>query len=101
MVHTAVGATAARETASPFQGPTEPAPHNDTQASPALLLESHFPLVVGIVNEMLRHLPSWVDRDCLVQSGVVVLLDAAQRYDTRRAVRFRTYATYRIKGEII
>src|SRR5205085_3156577 len=65
------------------------------------LFTNRFPLVVGIVNEMMRRLPPWVDRDCLVQSGVVGLLDAAQRYDARRAIRFSTYAAYRIRGEII
>src|SRR5438067_10062096 len=101
MGHTTVGATAARETASPFQGQPEPAPHDDMQASPAQLFEHHFPLVRSIVSELMRRLPPRIDRDCLVQSGVVGLLDAAQRYDARRALRFSTYAVYRIKCERI
>ena len=37
----------------------------------------------------------------LIQSGMVGLLDALQRYDERRGVAFQTYARYRIHGEII
>ncbi len=101
MIHTAVEANAANKTKSMSQEKTEQAPDNDAQESQALFFESHFPLVLAIANEMLHRLPPWMDRASLVQSGVVGLLDAARRYDARRAIRFRTYAAYRIKGEII
>lgn len=65
------------------------------------LVESHIPLVREIATRISRTLPPWVDVDSLVQSGTVGLLDAARRYDAERGVQFRTYAGYRIRGEII
>ncbi len=101
MVHTTVSATAASRTGSALPEHTEPSTSQAAEGSQETVFTTHFPLVVGIVNEMMHRLPPWVDRDCLVQSGVIGLLDAAQRYDAQRAIRFRTYAAYRIKGEII
>ncbi len=101
MVHTTVSATAASRTGSALPAYTEPSTSQATDSPQETLLTNHFSLVVGIVNEMMHRLPPWLERDCLVQAGVVGLLDAAQRYDARRAIRFRTYAAYRIKGEII
>jgi len=65
------------------------------------LVESHIPLVRDIATRISRTLPPWIDLDSLIQSGVVGLLDAARRYNDKRGVQFRTYAAYRIRGEII
>ncbi|MGE0679569.1 MAG: FliA/WhiG family RNA polymerase sigma factor [Candidatus Binatia bacterium] len=75
-------------------------PSNTLQAWETLV-ESHIPLVREIAARVSRTLPPWVDLESLIQSGVVGLLDAARRYDAKRGVQFRTYAGYRIRGEII
>ncbi len=37
----------------------------------------------------------------MIQAGMLGLLDAAQRYDTRQGASFETYATLRIRGAMI
>jgi len=46
-------------------------------------------------------LPSHIDVDDLISSGVVGLLDAFDRYDASRDIKFRTYADFRIRGAML
>jgi len=46
-------------------------------------------------------LPSYIELDDLVSSGVVGLLDAFDRYDASRDIKFRTYADFRIRGAML
>lgn len=71
------------------------------QAAMEMLVESHMPLVREIAARISRTLPPWIDLESLIQSGIVGLLDAARRYNAAQGVQFRTYAGYRIRGEII
>jgi RNA polymerase sigma factor for flagellar operon FliA len=41
-----------------------------------------------------------LEKTDLVQFGIIGLLDAIERYDSRRSVQFQTYAVSRIKGTI-
>ena len=45
-------------------------------------------------------LPSSVDPGDLVSSGVLGLIDAIERFDPQRGVKFETFATPRIRGAI-
>ncbi|MBC7644867.1 MAG: sigma-70 family RNA polymerase sigma factor [Thermoleophilia bacterium] len=65
------------------------------------LVEEHLELVDKIVRGMLRRLPSHIDKSDLVQQGRMGLMEAARRYDPTSAASFKTFATYRIRGEII
>lgn len=65
------------------------------------ILEVHMPLVRLVAERIHRRLPPGVDLASLINSGIVGLLEAAQRYDSHRGVAFRTYARYRIQGEIM
>ena len=65
------------------------------------ILESHMPLVRLVAERIHRRLPPGVDLASLINSGIVGLLEAAQRYDSHRGVAFQTYARYRIQGEIM
>jgi RNA polymerase sigma factor FliA len=67
----------------------------------ARLVEEHLELVDKIVRGMLRRLPSHIDKADLVQQGRIGLMEAARRYDPTSAASFKTFATYRIRGEII
>ena len=46
-------------------------------------------------------LPPHVETDDLVSSGVVGLLDALDRYDSSRGIKFKTYAEFRIRGGML
>lgn len=65
-----------------------------------LVLE-HAYVIKHIVNRMAARLPPGVDRDELHQAGALGLLDAAEKFDSKKDVQFRTYAEFRIKGAIL
>ena len=65
------------------------------------MLDAHMPLVRFVAERIHRRLPPGVDLGSLIHSGIVGLLEALQRYNEDRGVAFKTYARYRIQGEII
>ena len=65
-----------------------------------LILE-YLPIVSSVVQAMVHKLPPFLDREDLVGAGVVGLIAAAERFDSSRAVRFRTYAELRVRGAIL
>ncbi|MBS4213058.1 FliA/WhiG family RNA polymerase sigma factor [Neobacillus rhizophilus] len=64
------------------------------------LFNRYLPLVYKIVKAMKRSLPRHVEEDELVSFGMMGLLDAFRRYSQRDNIKFETYATQRIRGEI-
>ncbi len=62
---------------------------------------AHLPMVEAIARQLHRRLPPSVDIDALVNSGVVGLLEALDRYDPKRGVSFPVYARHRVYGEMI
>lgn len=59
------------------------------------------PLVRHIANRLAARLPDNLDREDLVQAGMIGLLDAIEKYDSTREAQFRTYAEFRIKGSML
>ena len=59
------------------------------------------PLVRQIANRLAARLPATLDRDDLVQAGMIGLLDAIEKYDSLREAQFRTYAEFRIRGAML
>ncbi|UWG98343.1 FliA/WhiG family RNA polymerase sigma factor [Dehalobacter sp. DCM] len=64
-------------------------------------LEKYLPLVKRIAGRLAISLPEHVDQEDLYGYGVFGLLDALNRFDPSRGVKFETYATLRIRGSII
>jgi len=58
-------------------------------------------LVKHIVNRMWGSYSHLKQMEDLVSCGVIGLIDAIERYDLSRGVKFETYAYFRIRGEII
>ena len=58
-------------------------------------------LVKRIAHHMMARMPSSVQVDDLIQSGMIGLLEAAQKYDGEKGASFETYAGIRIRGAII
>src|SRR5215471_8786046 len=73
--------------------------HSEDQ-SDALLLEQ-LPQVKFIARRIHERLPQHVPLDDLVHAGIVGLIDAMHKYDTKKNVRFASYAKFRIRGAIL
>jgi RNA polymerase sigma factor for flagellar operon FliA len=59
------------------------------------------PLIKLIVNRIALRLPPHVDSEDLINSGVIGLMDAIEKYDPTKGTSFKTYAEFRIKGAIL
>ena len=75
---------------------TEP----DRQLRDRLIL-TYAPLVKYVAGRLGAGLPAHVDESDLVSYGLLGLIDAIERYDPDRDVKFETYAIARIRGAII
>lgn len=65
------------------------------------LILHYAPLVKYVAGRVSSGLPSTVEFGDLVSYGVFGLLDAIEKYDLERGIKFETYALARIKGAII
>ncbi|HLX87770.1 MAG TPA: RNA polymerase sigma factor WhiG [Acidimicrobiales bacterium] len=65
------------------------------------LIVLYSPLVKYVAARVAVGLPQHVDGSDLVSYGIIGLIDAIDRYDPVRKVKFETYAIPRIKGAII
>jgi RNA polymerase sigma factor FliA len=65
------------------------------------LILTYAPLVKYVAGRLGSGLPSHVDESDLVSYGLLGLIDAIERYDHTRDVKFETYAIQRIRGAII
>lgn len=72
--------------------------------SPALkekLILQYAPIVKYVAGRMLVHIGQHVEYDDLVGYGVFGLIDAIDKFDYNKGVKFETYASLRIRGAII
>ncbi|MCV2396097.1 RNA polymerase sigma factor WhiG [Actinotalea sp. M2MS4P-6] len=65
------------------------------------LILHYAPLVTMVANRVGAGLPTSVEQADLVSYGMFGLIDAIEKYETDRAVKFETYASSRIRGAII
>jgi RNA polymerase sigma factor for flagellar operon FliA len=65
------------------------------------LILTYAPLVKYVAGRLGSGLPSHVDEGDLVSYGLLGLIDAIERFDIDRDIKFETYAIARIKGSII
>ncbi|GJQ58254.1 MAG: FliA/WhiG family RNA polymerase sigma factor [Candidatus Scalindua sp. AMX11] len=65
------------------------------------LITEYLPLVKYVVGRLMVNVPTHVDREDLIESGILGLIEAAQKYDTTKQVQFKTYAFHRIRGSIL
>lgn len=66
-----------------------------------ILAEHYLPLVRIVCGRLAVSLPAHLDRDDLLSSGFFGLLDAIDRFDLSRNIKFETYAALRIRGAMI
>lgn len=72
----------------------------DTDLRDRLILQ-YAPLVRYVAGRVGVGLPASVEQGDLVSYGVFGLIDAIEKYDLDRAIKFETYAINRIRGAII
>ena len=59
------------------------------------------PIVKHIALKLSARLPSGFELDDLVQVGMIGLLEAIERFDPARGVKFKTFAEFRIRGAML
>jgi RNA polymerase sigma factor FliA len=65
------------------------------------LIEAYLPLTRYVASQMSRKLPPSVEFDDLVSYGTLGLIDAIEKYDLDKGVRFGTYAVNRVRGAVL
>src|SRR5213593_2377869 len=65
------------------------------------ILRRHLPLVRRVVQRLAARKPPHIETDDLVSWGIVGLLDAIAKYDSKKEASFSTYAQFRIRGAIL
>lgn len=73
----------------------------DDQVAREELVIHYSYLVKYMANRLAISLPPFVERDELISCGIEGLIEAADKYDYQRKVKFETYAIARIKGAMI
>lgn len=66
-----------------------------------LLIQNYLGLVRLVAGRLAIGLPQHVDKDDLISNGFFGLLDAIERFDPIRGIKFETYAVARIRGAIL
>jgi RNA polymerase sigma factor for flagellar operon FliA len=65
------------------------------------LIVAYAPLAKFVAGRTGARLPSHVDQADLISYGMIGLVEAMERFDPERQIRFETFATQRIRGAII
>lgn len=65
------------------------------------LVEHYLTLVKMVAGRVAISLPQYVDKDDLTGNGFLGLIEAIDRYDFSRGIKFETYAVARIRGAIL
>lgn len=65
------------------------------------LIKSYLPLVRKVVHRLSGRLPKDVDVKEMLNSGIIGLVDALEKYDPKHETNFSTYAQFRIRGAIL
>ena len=65
------------------------------------LILQYAPLVKYVMGRLAISLPAILDYEDILSSGTIGLIEAIERFDLGRGVKFETYAIARVKGAII
>lgn len=65
------------------------------------LIIKYVPLVKNIVGRIAIKLPGHVAKEDLINTGIIGLISALEKFDEKRNVLFETYAGFRIRGAIL
>src|SRR3989304_230740 len=65
------------------------------------LIIEYLSLVKYVVGKIMVYLPPFVDKDDLIEYGILGLIEASEKYDSKKDTKFGTYAISRIRGAIL
>lgn len=65
------------------------------------LIVQHTPLVKYVIGRLAIHLPQVIDYEDVLSYGTLGLIQALDRFDHSRGVKFQSYAVMRIRGAIL
>jgi len=65
------------------------------------MIVKYLPYVKYIASRFIAGKPPGIEFDDLVSYGIIGLIDAIEKFDPSKGLKFETYATLRIKGAII
>jgi RNA polymerase sigma factor FliA len=65
------------------------------------LIRDNMPLVELVVQRMVPQVPSFMTKEDMISAAMVGLIDAANKFDPGKGVKFRTFAEYRVRGAIL
>ena len=72
-----------------------------TPTTPSDRVVNTLPFVESLARRMASTMPHSIDVADLVQDGVIGLMDAAERYEESRGIKFETFAERRVRGAMI
>src|SRR5436190_10131480 len=72
-----------------------------TPAERDALINETLPLIKHIAHRVATRLPTNIEMRDLINAGVLGLLDAVDKFEPERGVKFKTYAEVRIRGAIL
>jgi len=65
------------------------------------LIRENMPLVELVVQRMTPQVPSFMTKEDMISAAMVGLIDAANKFDATKGVKFKTFAEYRVRGAIL
>lgn len=74
-------------------------PQPTRKANPRVV--ASLPFVEQLARRVAATMPHSIDLGDLVQDGVIGLIDAAERFDEKRGIKFETFAERRVRGAMI
>src|ERR1035438_4137554 len=75
--------------------------HSRTPEEFEKIVFEQMPQVKYIARRIHEHLPQHVPLEDLVHAGIVGLIDALNKFDSEKNVKFASYAKFRIRGAIL
>jgi RNA polymerase sigma factor for flagellar operon FliA len=64
-------------------------------------ISQYLPLIRYIAARLAMRLPANIIADDLISAGVLGLMDAAEKFDPSKNIKFKTYAEFRIRGSML
>ncbi|HEY3270054.1 MAG TPA: FliA/WhiG family RNA polymerase sigma factor [Geothrix sp.] len=91
----------AKEAATPAAESATEAPEPFDRSNREQIIKDYVPLVKFVAYRIASRLPAHVELDDLINSGILGLMDAIEKFEPTRNIKFKTYAELRIKGAIL